>query len=288
MIIDKVQLAASFNHVAEEYEKHAVLQKLVAERLLDRLHLMKLSPHNIVEAGCGTGLSSKQLSQLFPSARVYQLDIAWKMLLQAKRKSRRFFSKCSSICCDVEQLPLRGNSLDMIFSSLMLQWCSDLDQTLKNFRNALQNQGLLVFATLGPDTLKELRASWTAVDDNVHINTFLDMHDVGDALIRAGFVEPVMNVEHMSMKYSNALTMMKELQRLGVRNVNKERVRGLTGRQKLARVLDAYEKFRTGQHLPATYEVIYGHAWVPLQQTTATDSMHQAVFPISSLRLRKR
>ena len=285
MNFDKIQLVASFNRAAAEYEKHAVLQKLVAERLLERLDLIKLSPQDIADAGCGTGISSQQLSQRYPSASVYQLDIAWQMLLQAKRKSRRFFRKCFCVCCDVEQLPLRENSLDMIFSSLMLQWCNDLEQTFRNFNNALRSQGLLVFATLGPDTLKELRASWAEVDDHVHVNTFFDMHDIGDTLVRAGFAEPVINVEHISMNYSDALTIMKELRQLGAHNINKERGKGLMSAKKLARVQEAYKKFCIGQHLPATYEIVYGHAWVPLPQTT--DSVQQAVFPISQLRKRR-
>jgi len=183
-------------------------------------------------------------------------------------------------------LPLGRDTAELVFSSLMLQWCNDLDAAFTQIKNTLKKQGLFLFATLGPDTLKELRSSWAEVDDELHVNTFIDMHDVGDALLRAGFVEPVMDVEHISLTYEDCFSLMKDLKTLGASNADDDRSRGLTGKNKIKDLESAYEKYRSGGRLPATYEVVYGHAWVPLQETPPDSLANEAYFPISSLKIR--
>ncbi len=150
----------------------------------------------------------------------------------------------------------------MLFSNLTVQWCSDLEQTFSEFHRVLKPGGVLFYTTLGPDTLRELRASWAEVDDRVHVNTFLDMHDVGDAMLRARLAEPVMDMEHITLTYRDSMSLMRDLKELGAHNVNPGRSGGLTGPRKLKAVMQAYERFRqTDGLLPATYEVVYGHAW---------------------------
>ena len=178
------------------------------------------------------------------------------------------------------------NSAELIFSSLMLQWCNDLDAVFVRIKSTLKKQGLFLFATLGPDTLKELRTSCAAADDVVHVNTFIDMHDVGDALVRAGFVEPVMDVENIIMTYDDCSSLMKDLKTLGANNVDAERHKGLTGKSKIKNMIASYENFRSNGRLPATYEVVYGHAWAPLQEAPSDSLVKEAYFPISSLKTR--
>ena len=229
MAINKNKVASSFSRSAKDYAEHAVLQRTVAERLLERLELVSLTPEVIVDAGSGPGGAARQLAKKYNRAQVLQLDLSMKMLNQSRSQDRRFFSKQQYVCGDIENSPLAKKSAELIFSSLMLQWCNDLDLAFTQIKSTLTKQGLFMFATLGPDTLRELRSSWAEVDDEVHVNTFIDMHDVGDALVRAGFVEPVMDVEQITMTYEDCFSMMKDLKTLGANNADIERHKGLTG-----------------------------------------------------------
>ncbi len=286
MAFNKTKIAASFNRAAQVYADHAVLQRTVAERLLERLELVNISPKMIIDVGSGPGGAARQLAKMYKGAQVLQLDLSMEMLSQSRAQDSRFFSKQQYICGDAESLPLVKNSVELFFSSLMLQWCNDLDAVFTQIKSTLTKQGLFLFATLGPDTLKELRSSWAEVDDGVHVNTFIDMHDVGDALIRTGFVEPVMDVEHITLTYEDCFSLMKDLKTLGASNADDDRTRGLTGKNKIKSLESAYEKYRSEGRLPATYEVVYGHAWTPLQETSSDSLPNEAYFPISSLKIR--
>ncbi|MEE8379763.1 MAG: malonyl-ACP O-methyltransferase BioC [Gammaproteobacteria bacterium] len=286
MAINKTKVASSFSRSAQGYAEHAVLQRTVAERLLERLELVSISPKVIIDAGSGPGGAARQLAKRYKGAQVLQLDLSMEMLNQSRSQDSRFFSKQQYVCGDAESLPLVKNSTELVFSSLMLQWCNDLDAAFTQIKNTLKRQGLFLFATLGPDTLKELRSSWAEVDDDVHVNTFIDMHDVGDALIRAGFVEPVLDVENIIMTYDDCSSLMKDLKTLGANNANDDRSKGLTGKNKIEVLESAYEKYRSAGRLPATYEVVYGHAWTPLQETLPDSLANEAYFPISSLKIR--
>jgi len=286
MTVDKIKVARGFGRSAKGYAEHAELQGIVAERLLERLQLVSINPEIIVDAGSGPGGAARKLSKLYKGAHIIQADLSYEMLCQSRAVGSRLFSKQHFVCGDVENMPLGKNNAELIFSSLMLQWCNDLDRAFSEIRGTLKNQGLFLFATLGPDTLKELRASWAEVDDEVHVNTFLDMHDVGDALIRAGFVEPVMDVEHITLTYEDGFSLMRDLKTLGANNADTERHKGLTGKNKMNMMMAAYEKFRSEGRLPATYEVVYGHAWVPLHEISPDSLANEVYFPISSLKIR--
>ena len=291
MTIDKTKVAASFSRSAKGYEEHAVLQRTVAERLLERLSLVNIQPKVIVDAGSGPGGAARQLTKMYKDAQILQLDLSHEMLRRSSLLEPRFFSRQQFVCSDVEKLPLRESSVELFFSSLMLQWCNDLDETFSQIKGALSKRGLFLFATLGPDTLKELRSSWAEVDDDVHVNTFIDVHDVGDALVRAGFVEPVMDTEHITMTYEDCFLLMRDLKSLGANNSNVERSRGLTGQNKIKKMVSAYEKFRTEERLPLSYEIVYGHAWMPTHDCASdsalADQDNVAYFPISSLKIRR-
>lgn len=262
---DKRQMRAAFEQSAEHYDGVAILQREVAERLLERLALLKMTPDSILDLGSGTGFCSERLTAHYPKARITSLDLAHAMV----RKSRERFSKWSRfrrahqfVCGDAESLPFADNSFDMIFSSLTIQWCGDLENTFREIKRVLKPGGVLLYTTLGPDTLKELRTSWAAVDERVHVNTFIDMHDIGDAMLRAKLAEPVMDMEMLTMTYEDALILMRDLKTLGAHNVNPGRNQGLTSGKKIKAVTKAYEQFRMSDGLlPASYEVVYGHAW---------------------------
>ena len=261
--LEPSRVGASFDRAARDYDAAAFLQREVGERLLERLDLTTIDPQWIVDIGCGTGRPTRALVKHYPGAQVLGVDLASGMLRMAAKKQPWFGKSARFVCAEAASLPFADARCDLIYASLLLQWCEDLDTTLLEWRRLLKPHGLLLFSTLGPDTLKELRASWSAVDEFNHVNRFLDMHDVGDALIRAGFVEPVMDVEHMTLTYEDAPALMRDLKRIGAHNVTAGRRRGLMGRGRLAAFSSAYEKFRRDGRLPATYEVVYGTAWAP-------------------------
>ncbi len=269
--IDKHLARLAFEKSAAGYDEAAVLQREVADRVLERLDVMKSVPKRILDVGAGTGYCTRALMQRYGKARVVALDLAEGMLHTARAGQgwmSRLRGRQTFVCGDAEALPLADASVDMLFSNLTLQWCSDLEATFAEFRRVLSPGGLLLFTTFGPDTLHELRASWRAVDGHSHVNAFMDMHDVGDALLRGRFENPVMDMEYLTLTYPDVRRLMRDLKQIGAHNVTAGRPRGLTGPQRLRAVEAAYEQYRREDVLPATYEVIYGHAWVPETQTS--------------------
>ena len=262
--LDKRRVRATFDRAAAGYDAAAPLQHEICDRLLERLDWVKLAPRRILDAGAGTGRGARGLRRRYPRARLLGLDLSLAMLRHARRQAG-WWRRPDWVCADLEGLPLADASLDLLFSSLALQWCNDLDRTLQGFRRVLAPGGLLMFTTFGPDTLKELRAAWQAADaDHVHVNAFMDMHDIGDALVRAGFADPVMDMEMVTVTYPDLGRLLADLRAIGATNANAGRERGLTTRARLRAVESAYDTFRLSDHrLPATYEVVYGHAWAP-------------------------
>lgn len=265
--IDKQLARLSFNRAADTYDEVAVLQREVGERLIERLDLIKINPQVILDVGCGTGDTTLRLAGCYKAAKLIGLDFAGNMLKQTRNKlswRQRFFARqFSFLCADAESLPVADNSVDFIFSNLALQWCNNLPDTFREFYRVLKPEGLLMFSSFGPDTLKELKESWRAADASEHVHAFIDMHHVGDALLRSGFSDPVMDMEYFTLTYENILQLMRELKYLGAHNVSSQRNRNLTGKSKIKMMSDHYEKYRKDGKLPATYEVVYGHAWMP-------------------------
>ncbi len=260
--MDKARVRSSFDRAAQTYDAAAILQKLVRSEMLSRLDLVKIKPQVILDAGCGTGHGSFALQKKFGRAQVVSLDIALGMLQKTHQQQpflSKFLKQKSLICADIEQLPIANNSLDMLWSNLALQWCNDLDAAFSEIGRALKPNGLLMFSTFGPDTLKELRAATN--NGNTHVSRFIDMHDIGDALTRAGFSAPVLDVEHYTLTYDDIKAMMRDLKAIGAHNATQGRARGLQGRGFLQKLAQNYEQFRVDGKLPATFEVVYGHAW---------------------------
>lgn len=263
--IDKARVRASFDRAARSYDAAAVLQKEVRNRMLDRLDYTRIVPKRILDAGTGTGHAARALAEKYAGSRVVALDIALGMLrLTAASEPwwRRMLGKGpDTLCADIESLPLQAGSMDLVWSNLAIQWCNDLDVAFGEMARVLRPEGLLMFSTFGPDTLKELRVASAADAEHVHVSRFIDMHDIGDALVRAGFSAPVMDVEHFVLTYDDVLGVMRDLKAIGARNAAQGRRRGLEGKGFLQGLTERYERFRSEGKLPATFEVIYGHAW---------------------------
>ena len=277
--IDKQQARRAFNKAATTYDAVAELQNEIGDRLIERLDYVRLQPARILDLGAGTGFFSDALLKRYRKADVVALDIAENMLQQVQSRGG-WFRKPRCVCADGESLPFADDSFDLVFSNLMLQWCLDLETTFTELRRVLAPGGLLMFTTFGPDTLMELRASWEAADGYSHVNTFIDMHDVGDSLVTTRWAEPVMDSERITVTYRELRTLMKELKQIGAHNVTLGRPGGLTGRQRMQRMAEAYERYRADGVLPASYEVVYGHAWSPSNKQAAGSSNE---VPLASL-----
>lgn len=263
MTLDPRRVAASFAGAAAGYERAARLQQEVERELLERVAALPLQPQVVLDLGAGTGRGSAALKQRFPKAEVVAVDIALPMLREARRHVG-WWRPFRRVNADVRALPFADASCDFLFSNLCLQWIEELGPVLAEFRRVLKPGGWLLFSSFGPDSLRELRAAWATVDARPHVNVFLDMHDVGDALLAQGFKDPMLDIEHYQLGYDSVLGLMRELKAIGAHNVDSARARGLTGRRALAQVTTAYEAYRIdATQVAATYEIVFAQAQAP-------------------------
>lgn len=273
LVIDKRKLRDAFEKAAPGYDAAAVLQHEVCRRMLSRLELVNLLPDSILDAGCGTGNALPALRARFPRATLCALDIAAGMLRHARARlpwwQRMTGRGIVPVCGDIERLPFSAAAVNLVWSNLALQWVNDPPHAFAELRRVLAPGGLLMFSTFGPDTLKELRAAYQGADHYTHVNRFIDMHDIGDMLVHAGFADPVMDMEYITLTYADARAVMRDLKAIGAHNVTSGRRQGMTARAVLAAVERNYEAFRQAGKLPATFEVIYGHAWLPQPRVSA-------------------
>jgi malonyl-CoA O-methyltransferase len=274
-VLDARRVRRAFERAAASYDAAAVLQREIGQRMLERLELVKLEPRLTLDAGSGTGHALAPLAKRFPQSVLLALDIALPMLQRQEPASRmslkRLFGRppLHRVCADVASIPLAPGSVDFIWSNVTLQWCNDLPAVFAEWRQALSVGGLAMFSTFGPDTLKELRAAFGDADGATHVSRFTDMHDLGDMLVNAGFADPVMDMEMITLTYDSLRDVMRDLKAIGAHNATEGRTRGLTGKRRWQQVDAAYERFRKDGRLPATFEVVYGHAWKPEPKTTA-------------------
>jgi malonyl-CoA O-methyltransferase len=272
--LDKAQIRLAFERAVATYDRAAVLQREVANRMAERLELVKMEPKVVVDAGCGTGYSLAALRSRYPKAHLIGLDMALGMLRRAgTRRHRSLFghlsalfghssSASSLLCADVERLPLKGSCISLLWSNLTLQWMNNLNVSFRECHRVLAPGGLLMFSIFGPDTLKELRASFARLDNFSHVNRFVDMHDIGDMLLHNGFSAPVMDMEYLTLTYEDLSALLKELKSIGAHNVTAGRRPGLMGKGEWEALQREYGAYRRDGRLPASFEVIYGHAWV--------------------------
>ena len=261
-LIDKLRARKSFSRAAESYDAVAVLQREIGERILRRMDVVRMQPESILDLGSGTGTHTGQLLKIYPKSRVYAVDFALPMLRKTAARGR-WLKRPLCVCGDMEQLPLGNDSVDLIYSNLAFQWANDLPTLFAECLRILKPGGLLMFSTFGPDTLKELRAAWSVVDDLPHVSPFMDMHDIGDSLLQSRFAEPVMDVDQLKLTYETVDQLMRDLKHLGAHNAVRGQSRGLTGKARMRAMRQAYEEFRHQGLLQASYEVVYGHAWAP-------------------------
>ena len=246
------KIRSTFNDAASNYDDNAFLQSEIANRLAEKLKVISIKPQTIIDLGSGTGLLSNKTAEIFPNANLICVDFAQQSLLENPQNLK--------VCANAFELPFASNSVDFIVSNLMMQWCPDLKALFNECFRVLKPEGLILFTTFGPDTLKELKRSWSAVDSSAHVNNFIDMHDIGDQMLQSGFQSPIMEMENITLTYEKVLDLMHDLKSIGAQNVG-SRSKALTGKTKFKKMIEMYESYRSDGKLPATYEVIYGHAW---------------------------
>ena len=273
--VDSHKVRRNFARAATAYDGSAVLQREVASRMLERLDYVKIAPQRVLDVGCGTGGSLTALGERYPKSFVFGADASEAMLQagRGQRKRMRWLlpfmrgNTASLLSADAQALPLKTASVGLIWSNLMLHWVDDPLAAFRESHRVLDIGGLLMFSTFGPDTLKELRACFS--DGHEHTHRFVDMHDYGDMLVECGFADPVMDVEILTMTYPGVDELFSDLRRNGASCAMQTRRSGLMGRQAWQAARAAYERLLKDGRLPATFEVVYGHAWKAQPSKTA-------------------
>jgi len=261
----------AFGRAARSYDAAAVLQREIGGRMLERLDYVRLQPGRILDLGCGTGTWLGPLGRRYKGARVVGLDLALPMLGTAAARDtlwRRLIGRPSTdlLCADATALPLADASVDLVWSNLMLQWQPDPEPALAEVWRVLRPGGLIMFSTFGPDTLMELRHAFSGEGHDA-VNHFVDMHDIGDALVRLRYADPVIDMERLELTYADFDGVVRDLRAIGATHLHGGRSRGLGGRARWARARQRYEGFRRNDgRLPATFETVFGHAWKPAAQ----------------------
>jgi malonyl-CoA O-methyltransferase len=285
--LDARRIRDGFDRAAAAYDTVAVVQERARAELLARLDLLAFEPECIVDLGCGTGHGARALRERWRGARVVAIDGSAPMLAAAAGRLG-WFRRFDRVRADATQLPLRDGTVDLVWSNLALQCASDPDALLAEVRRVLRPRGYFTFTTLGPDTLVELREAWREVDDAVHVHAFTEMHDLGDALLRAGFADPVMDVDRITLTYPDLRALTADLRANGSRNAAAGRPRGLASRSRYARLEAAYERRRRDGRLPATVEIVYGQAWSPGERPAIRSRRGETAIPIGSIGRRTR
>lgn len=250
---DKRQVAASFSRAAASYDAVAELQRSVGAQLLARLPA-ELQPRRWLDLGSGTGHFTRALAERFGAAEGLALDIAEGMLRHARPQGGAAYF----VAGDAEALPLQDASVDLLFSSLALQWCGDFPRVLSEAQRVLRPGGVLAFSSLCVGTLQELRDSWLAVDGFVHVNRFRRFEDYQQMCAASGLQSLTLQRQAEVLHFPDLRSLTDSLRDLGAHNLNPGRPGGLTGRSRIRALIEAYERFRQPQGLPATYQVVYG------------------------------
>ncbi len=277
-----IEICNSFNKQAPNYEKAAKVQQEIGERLFERLAYFKISPRYVLDLGCGAGFFTSLLKKHYPQATVIGLDIAYSMLKQAKKK-QHWWRKWPLINADMLSLPFANGSFDLIFANQVIHWSPSLALVIRELNRVMNQEGCLMFSTLGPDTFKELKKAWQAVHHYAHANDFVDMHDIGDCLLSESFLDPVVDMELLTVHYPDLKKLIQNLKAQGVRNINRARSNGLIGKKAWQTFNNAYAQLKTAEEkYPLSYEVVYGHAWKGNQ--TLTQAGIETFIPISSIK----
>jgi malonyl-CoA O-methyltransferase len=249
-----------FDRAAPDFDTADFVHAVTRDGLLMRLEPLLLQPQTVLDLGSATGATGRLLRQRFKRARVVSLDLSRAMLRMA-RKNRGWFSRSSFVQGDAHRLPFADSTFDLIVSNQLLPWAPEPQAVFEQVSRTLKKGGVFVFASLGPDSLREIERAWSVVDDLPHVNRFPDMHDIGDGLVRAGLADPVLDVDRLSVSYDDADKLFADLTQAGGRNSLAARTRGLVGRGRFQAMVDALSTSRSDGSILLDLELVYGHCW---------------------------
>ncbi len=255
-----VDVRRRFDRAASGFDEADFVHSVTRDGLFARLQPVVADAHVVLDLGCATGSATRQLAKRFRGARIIAVDLS-RQMLEACRAKQGWFSKVRTIQADAVALPFADQSIDIVFANLLLPWADDPAKLAEEVSRVLRKDGLFAFATLGPDSLLELRNAWAAIDKYEHVNHFFDMHDTGDALVRAGLRDPVLDVDHLTVTYNNAEALFRDLTASGARNTLTNRNRSLVGKDRLEAVRKHIEGAGPGDKISLNLELVYGHCW---------------------------
>ena len=258
----KKRIQQAFNTKASSYDEYSVAQREVGRRMIERLDLLKFKPLNILDLGSGTGYLAELLLAKFPESNVTCLDLAENMLLKCREKAPNL----NLIISDIENMPFRPASFDLIISSFTLHWCEEIEKIFHDVRKSLKGDGIFMFTTVGPNTLRELQEAYTYIDIEQHVNSFTDMHMYGDSLLKCGFDDPVMDVEEIIVEYSSFKGVLNSLKKTGANTVIGQEPSYIS-KKSYIELSNVYPKNDDNGKFPVTYEMIYGMSWKRVKKT---------------------
>jgi malonyl-CoA O-methyltransferase len=249
-----------FERAANNFDEADFVHATTRHGLLSRLEPLLVEARTVVDLGAATGAANRSLEKRFKGAHVISIDFAHEMLGKARTR-KSWLSKNSFVQADACALPLPDESVDVVFSNLLLPCLGDPDPAFSEVARVLRKGGVFSFATLGPDSLQEISRAWRQVDSGAHVNRFLDMHDLGDGLVRAGLSDPVLDVDRLSVSYTSSDRLFADLTAVGARNSLEQRARGLTGKRRFAEMVGALENAALDGSVALDLELVYGHCW---------------------------
>ena len=260
MHLRTADLRRRFDRAARSFDTADVVHRSVRDRLLTRLEPIQVDASLVLDAGSATGAALPALATRFRGARVIAVDQSTAMLRRLPGR-RRWFRPVAAVCADACRLPFADRSVDVIFANLLLPWIDDPARFFGEAARVLRSGGLLAFSTLGPDSLLGLRRAWQAADAGLHVHRFLDMHDIGDAAVRSGLRDPVLDVDRLTVTYRSPADLFRDLSATGARNSLAGRRRSLTGTRSFAAMTAALDAARTDGLIGIDLELVFGHCW---------------------------
>lgn len=260
LLLNSRDVRRRFDRAADTFGAADFAHGVTRDGLLARLLPLRIDAKTVLDLGAATGSATALLQKRFGGAHIVSLDLSRNMLLQRKRR-RRWFTRTSSVQADAQRLPFADGSFDVVFANLLLPWVNDPAAVFTEVSRVLRKGGALAFATLGPDSLKQLSRAWGHVDNQIHVRRFPDMHDIGDALVRAGLADPVLDVDRLTVKYPDAHKLFRDLTLSGSRNSLAGRHRGLLGKRQFNRLVAALSEATPGAGIEIDLEIVYGHCW---------------------------
>ena len=249
-----------FDRIAAAFDDADFIHRVTFDELLQRLSPVVIEPSHVLDLGCASGTGSKQLARRFQRSRVIGLDASFAMMQRARTR-RSLLRRPAVLQGDASRIPLMTGSIDLVFANMLLPWIDDYPACFAEISRVLRRDGVFAFATFGPDSLSEIREVWHAIDEDWHVNAYPDMHDIGDALVRAGLRDPVLDVDYLTVTYRDTGALYQDLTRAGARNCLRGRRRTLTGKDRFKAMDELLEARMANDVLSLRLELVYGHAW---------------------------